>query len=291
MAQRILEAFINHLRTEQLHERTIGIYAYIARSYLDALAIHGHTLADATRDSVGRYLLYQQGRGCKQGSLKNMQTVIRRLHEFAREPEANPLERRFHFKRPALIPKSLPEDWMKRLIESVTGADPMSLRDRAMLEVLYATGIRSVELLGMEWDDPRLAKGSARIMGAKGGGEAVVSWGEHAQGAVDRYLKHGRPELQGRDPCAALWLNCFGGPLKYGGLYRATQMRAREAGLPPVRPHMLRHSFATHLMEHGAPMPVIQELMRHRSLSSTEVYTKVDGKRLATERKKYHPRG
>jgi len=286
----VLEQFVHHLRAEDFKERTVTIYAYVAGMYLESLSIHGLTLADATRESVGRYLQWLKGRGLTSGTLRNYQGVIRRLHEFAGEPDQNPLAKPYRYRRGEVLPRAVSEEHVTKLLESVAGDDPVSLRDRAILELLYSTGIRASELLGIRLDDLSLEHATARIDG-KGGREAVVAFGEQAKTAIARYLERARPGMIWRGEHGRLWVNCFGGALRYGGLLRITTGRAKAAGLAPMSPHQLRHSFATHLMDRGAHIRIIQELLRHRSVATTQIYTHLDTRRLADERRRYHPRG
>jgi site-specific recombinase XerD len=291
---RLLEAFIHHLRSEQVSESTVRVYASHVSMYLQNLAIHDNDPAAATRDSIGRYLQWTRARGRSSATIALQQTAIKRFHGFfasqAPTMGPNPLERRFRLRPGRKLPRWLSEDGIRTLIESVAGADALDVRDRALIELLYSTGLRSAEILGLTLAGVSQRARTLRITG-KGSVDAIVPFGEHAHEWLARYLQLARPQLLGRESHDRLWVNCFGGPLRYAGLHRMVRERGKAAGLDRVTPHMLRHSFATHLMERGASLRVIQEAMRHASIRSTQIYTHIDTARLADEIRRYHPRG
>jgi integrase/recombinase XerD len=291
---RLLEAFIHHLRSEQVSEATVRVYASHVSMYLQNLAIHDNDPANATRDSIGRYLQFTRSRGKSSATIALQQTAIKRFHAFfaSQVPTAgpNPLERRFRLRTGRKLPRWLTEDGIRALIESVTGPGPLDIRDRALLELLYSTGLRSAEILGLTLAGVSERGRTLRVTG-KGSIDAIVPYGEHAHTWLVRYLEVARPQIIARESHDRLWINCFGGPLRYAGLHRMVRERGKAAGLARVTPHMLRHSFATHFMERGASLRVIQEAMRHASIRSTQIYTHIDTARLADEIRRYHPRG
>ena len=293
MQSRLLELFVHYLRSEQVSEATVRVYASHVSLYLQSLAITDADPSAASRETVARYFAFLKARGASSATLNSHQTAVRRFHAWALESGAaplNPIEKRIPMRRGRSLPKVLEQDAAARLVDSVAGDAPLELRDRAILELLYATGLRAAEVTGMCLPHLDIRRRLVRITG-KGEQEAVVSFSEGAAIAIARYLEHGRPRLAERATTDRVWINCFGGPLLYHGLRRMTRERAKAAGLPPVNPHMLRHSFATHLMEGGAHLRVIQELLRHSSIRTTEIYTHIDTRRLAEERRRYHPRG
>lgn len=290
---RLLEHFIHFMRSENVSEATVRLYASHVSLYLQSLAITDADPSAASRETVARYFQFLKSRGAATSTLASHQTAIRRFHGFALACGAiptNPLAKRIPMRIPRRMPRVLDQDAAASLVDSVTGTAPLDLRDRAILEVLYTTGLRASELLGIRLSNLDLPRRTLRVIG-KGSHEAIVSFGDTAARAIATYLEHARPWLAHRSSSDRLWLNCFGGPLLYHGLRRMTRERAKAAGLPPVNPHMLRHSFATHLMERGAHLRVIQELLRHASVRTTEIYTHLDSRRLAEERRRYHPRG
>jgi integrase/recombinase XerD len=196
---------------------------------------------------------------------------------------------------PLGIPKALTEGEIERLLLAVVGETPTALRDRAILELLYASGMRISELAGLDRADLDLASGLVRVFG-KGAKERVVPFGRPARAAVEDYLGHGRPHLvrsgaSGRRAGDALFLNARGGRLTRQGCWGIVRAIARRAGLSDkMSPHVLRHSCATHLLDRGADLRVVQEVLGHASLSTTQIYTKVSAERLRAVYTEAHPR-
>jgi integrase/recombinase XerC len=170
-----------------------------------------------------------------------------------------------------------------------TGAEPADVRDRAVLELLYATGVRVGELCGLDLADVDTARRVIRVMG-KGAKERAVPYGIPAQDALDAWLAGGRPALAGPDSGTALLLGARGGRLQPTVVRRIVAQAAQAAGLPHTKPHDLRHSAATHLLDGGADLRAVQDLLGHASLSSTQIYTHVSMDRLRAAFKQAHPR-
>jgi integrase/recombinase XerC len=169
------------------------------------------------------------------------------------------------------------------------GADPAALRDRLVLELLYATGIRVGELCGLDLADVDRGRRVVRVFG-KGAKERGVPYGVPAERALDAWLRHGRPVLATTGSGSALLLGARGGRLQPGVVRRIVTAAVRAAGLPHISPHGLRHSAATHLVEGGADLRAVQELLGHASLSSTQIYTHVSVERLRAAYRQAHPR-
>jgi integrase/recombinase XerD len=196
---------------------------------------------------------------------------------------------------PQGIPKALGEREVEALLAAPTGDDPRASRDRAMLETLYATGIRISELVGLDLDDLDLDGGTLRVLG-KGSRERVVPIGRSARVAVSAYLAHARPELRGPRPrrgddATAVFLNARGGRITRQGCWKIVRAAGARVGLTDrLSPHVLRHSCATHMLDHGADIRIVQELLGHASVSTTQVYTKVSPERLRAVYDAAHPR-
>jgi integrase/recombinase XerD len=189
-------------------------------------------------------------------------------------------------KRP--LPKPLSATQVERLLASPAGDTPEALRDRAMLETLYAAGVRISELVELDVDDLDLVDGSLRCFG-KGSKERLVPLGRYAVGALDAWLVRGRPAMAPRSP--ALFCNRRGGRLTRQGGWKIIKKHAEAVGLSvTVSPHTLRHSFATHLLDNGADVRVVQELLGHASVNTTQVYTLVSRARLRAVYEHAHPR-
>lgn len=190
------------------------------------------------------------------------------------------------------LPKVLNPHHVAALLADPGDAGPRALRDQALLEMLYATGCRVSELAGLTLDRLHLESEFIRYLG-KGQKERIVPVGPQARRALVRYLEEGRPALQGqRRPSAAVFLSRRGRPLDRTRIWRIVKQRAGAAGLKwsAVTPHALRHSFATHMLENGADLRVVQELLGHASISTTEIYTHVDRRRMREAHARFHPR-
>lgn len=173
------------------------------------------------------------------------------------------------------LPNVLTIEEIERLIEAPDRVTPLGLRDRCLLEVLYATGMRVGELLSLRMDDLDWTARTVRVFG-KGSKERIVLLGDLAVDALERYLHDGRPQLLRGEPCDALFLSHLGKPLSVRGFHMILQDHLQRAGITRhVTPHTLRHSFATHLLEGGADLRTVQELLGHASMSTTQVYTHV----------------
>lgn len=188
------------------------------------------------------------------------------------------------------LPKALSSAEIKRLLAPVSPETPDSLCDTAVLELAYASGLRLAELRGLRLEQLHLEAGFLNVIG-KGNKERIVPVGRAAAAALRRYLEAGRPKLVKPHSPANLFLTRRGTPFAQVTLWLRIKKRARQAGIKRnVTPHMLRHSFATHLLEHGADLRVIQELLGHASIGTTEVYTHVAHQRLRDVHRKFHPR-
>jgi len=187
------------------------------------------------------------------------------------------------------LPTVLRDDQAATLVTAPSGDDPVPLRDRLVLELLYATGIRVSELCGLDVDDVDRVRRVVRVLG-KGAKERSVPYGQPAEQALDAWLRSGRPALATPDSGPALLLGAKGRRLQPTTARTVVARYAAEAGLPHVSPHGLRHSAATHLLEGGADLRSVQELLGHASLSSTQIYTHVSIERLRNAFRQAHPR-
>jgi integrase/recombinase XerD len=197
---------------------------------------------------------------------------------------------------PRRLPKALEEDEVLALLDSVSGIEPRDLRDRALLELLYGTGARISEVVGLSLADLQGDDGLLRVFG-KGAKERLVPVGAPARMAVDRWLSpDGRPRLapdrwRRRDDAEAVFINTRGGRLSRQGAWAVVSHRADRAGLGAVvSPHVLRHSCASHMLAHGADIRVVQELLGHVSIATTQIYTKLSQDHLRRSYDRAHPR-
>ncbi|WP_206830978.1 site-specific tyrosine recombinase XerD [Alicyclobacillus fructus] len=289
-----IRKFLEHVRLERgLSENTAVSYARDLADFSAYLAREERTWADADRTLVLRYLSDLKRRGMKAATIARRMSALRAFFRFlvregglTSDPTASievaaPEEH---------LPRVVSEEDVERLIGAVRRPDAMGLRDRAMLETLYATGVRVSELLALSLEDLELAAGYIRVFG-KGNKERVVPLGEVAQDALTLYLRYGRPLLARDRNENAVFLNRFGRRMTRQGFWNLLKGYARQAGVAEqVTPHTLRHSFATHLLEGGADLRVVQELLGHADISTTERYTHVTPKRLREVYRNAHPR-
>ncbi|WP_243719163.1 tyrosine recombinase XerC [Actinomadura sp. 7K534] len=194
-------------------------------------------------------------------------------------------------KRQRALPGVITQDDAAHLLDKMDAEGPVGLRDLAVLEVLYGTGVRVSELCGLDIDDLDAVRGTIRVLG-KGGRERTVPMGEPAARAVQDWLRAGRPALATEDSGPALFLGTRGGRLHPTSARRIVHARIAEVGqVPDLSPHGLRHSAATHLLEGGADLRSVQEILGHASLQTTQIYTHVSAERLKQVHRQAHPRG
>jgi site-specific recombinase XerD len=204
--------------------------------------------------------------------------------------DANPAELVPAPKRPQRLPRALKGEEVAALLDGIPAGTPLEQRDRALFELAYACGLRAEELVRLDLDRVDFDAEQVRVEG-KGGKTRVVPVGEHALRALQRYLERGRPTLAGGNGCEALFLSKSGRRLSTSDIRRRLRVWSRSAATRAgVSPHWLRHSFATHLLDGGADLRAIQELLGHASLSTTQIYTRVESKRLRSTYARAHPR-
>jgi integrase/recombinase XerD len=296
-----ISRFMDYLSVERgLAKNTIDAYGRdLARysAYLQAKGVADATGADENIVSGFVAFLagseYAEGRRYRPSSVARSLAAVRMFHLFLLregEAEGNPSEAVVRPKVPRTLPRPLSLEEVEAILRAPGEADPAGIRDRAILETLYGAGLRISELVGLDVDEVDLDEGSVRVMG-KGSKERLVPLGRFAVAALESYLTRARPALAGSRSGAAVFLNQRGGRLTRQGATRVLKGAATGAGLTKrVTPHTLRHSFATHLLEGGADVRVVQELLGHASLATTQIYTLVTGERLREEYFSSHPR-
>jgi integrase/recombinase XerD len=258
--------------------RTVEAYR---RDLADARRRLGRPLATVTTEELERYLASLRADGLSPATIARRAAAIRAFyrHRQLLGADGNPAADLDLPRRVRRLPRTLSASEAERLIEAAAGADPRSLRDRALTELLYGAGLRVSEAVGLERAGIDLERRLVRASG-KGGKERVVPIGRQATDALRRYLARGRPHLVRRER-PEVFLNARGGPLTRAGAFLILRRLAAKAGLEPerVHPHLLRHSFATHLLEGGADLRSVQELLGHADLATTELYTHVSDRR------------
>ena len=195
-------------------------------------------------------------------------------------------------KQAARFPKTLSEEQVDALLQAPDDGTPRGLRDRAMLETLYATGLRVSELVGLNLLDVNLNEGVVRVNMGKGGKDRLVPLGQEAAHWIERYLAEARPALLGSRRCDALFVTARAAPMTRQSFWLIVRKHALQADIHvPLSPHVVRHAFATHLLNHGADLRVVQMLLGHSDISTTQIYTHVARERLKTLHARHHPRG
>jgi integrase/recombinase XerD len=292
---RPVEAWLDELRTgRRLSPRTLDAYDRDLRDYLKFAARHrlgGWQEAGTT--FVDGYFASLLQRGLAGATVARRRSALRGFHDhLARQmPDgADPLATLPAPRREKRLPRALPVEDIERLLAQPEGEQPLALRDRALLELAYASGLRVSELTGLE--RPRLdLRGRTVTVAGKGDRERTVPFGRKAGEALREWLERGRPMLAARARHEAVFVNARGGPLGRTGFWRILAGHARAAGLAShVHPHALRHSFATHLLQGGADLRVVQELLGHASVSTTAIYTHLDRAYLREVHRTFHPR-
>ena len=259
----------------------------------------GPAMAGITEATVAEYVAHLGQAGLAPASIARALVAVRSLHRFmVQEGDAgsDPSADLSPPPVPQGLPKALSEDEVTMLLSSVTGQGPGQLRDRAVLELLYATGMRISELTGLSLPDLALEDQLVRVYG-KGGKERLVPVGRYAREAIEAWLgPGGRPALvpprwARRADADALFLNMRGGRISRQGAWGIVRHYGQKVGLGHrLTPHVLRHSCATHLLDHGADIRVVQELLGHASIATTQVYTRVSPERLRHAYDSAHPR-
>ena len=242
----------------------------------------GKPIGDATLEELETYTAQLRADGLSAATIARRTAAARsffRHQQLLGSREDNPAAGVRLPRRAKPLPKTLSPGEAERLIEAAAGTQPRSLRDQALVELLYGAGLRVSEAIGLDKAGVDLDARLVRVVG-KGDKERVVPIGRHAAEALRRYLSRGRPFLDARHR-PELFLNARGGPLTRAGAFLILRKLAQMAGLDPsrVHPHLLRHSFATHLLEGGADLRSVQEMLGHADLSTTELYTHVTDKR------------
>ncbi|MBR0613498.1 site-specific tyrosine recombinase XerD [Bacillus safensis] len=291
-----LSDFIHFMTVERgLSENTIVSYKRDLQNYLSFLMTHEQLtdINDVTRLHIIHYLkqLKEEGKSSKT-SVRHLSS-IRSFHQFLLREKVTTDDPSWNIetqKTERTLPKVLSLGEVEKLLDTLNQHTPFDYRDKAMLELLYATGIRVSEMLDLTLADVHLTMGFVRCFG-KGRKERIVPIGEAAASAIEKYLEKGRSKLLKKQPSDALFLNHHGKKMSRQGFWKNLKKRAIEAGIQKeLTPHTLRHSFATHLLENGADLRAVQEMLGHADISTTQIYTHVTKTRLKDVYHKFHPR-
>ncbi|MEU8657975.1 site-specific tyrosine recombinase XerD [Actinoplanes philippinensis] len=296
-----MKSYLDHLTVERgLSRNTLASYRRDLDRYADGLAAEGvEDLSDVRPAHVAGHLARLREEGLASASAARAISAVRGLHRFAVRERLAAQDPASEVRPPAppkRLPKALDADQVGRLLAVPDPDSPLGLRDRALLEFLYGTGARISEAVGADIDDLELKTDPAVILRGKGGRTRLVPVGGYARAALQAYLVRARPSLaeSGRGT-PAVFLNARGGRLSRQSAWTVLRRCALSVGLPvdgpyAVSPHTLRHSYATHLLDGGADVRVVQELLGHASVTTTQVYTLVTVERLREVYATAHPR-
>jgi integrase/recombinase XerD len=253
----------------------------------------GRALVDATETDLRAYALARHA-GSAPTSTNRRLTVFRRFFRWAlreRLRDTDPTLRIDAARQPLRVPKSLSEAQVEALLAAPAVDTPLGLRDRAMLELLYASGLRVSELVGLKTVNVSFVECALRVTG-KGNKERLVPFGEEALLWIERYVADARPAILAAKASDALFVTGRGGPMTRQMFWKLLKAHAARAGITaPLSPHTLRHAFATHLLNHGADLRAVQMLLGHADISTTTIYTHVARERLKQLHALHHPRG
>jgi len=295
----MIDAYLDHLRAERrLAGHTLESYGRDLRALAAYAAGAGRAPEALDRASLETFVQQQRTRGLSPRSVARLVAAVRGFYKFLvldRRLEHSPAGDLTPPRAWPALPKFLSLDEVDTLIAQPDVATPLGLRDRAMIELLYATGVRVSELIGVRLSDLHLDEEYMTCVG-KGSKERLIPIGEHAARWVRRYDREARPRLvdevrAARGARAVLFVNARGGPLTRVGFWKILKRYGRQASLPrTLSPHVVRHSFATHLLERGADLRAIQMMLGHADLSTTQIYTHVLEARLRAVYDRFHPR-
>ncbi|SHH78587.1 site-specific tyrosine recombinase XerD [Ferrimonas marina] len=290
----LIETFCDRLWAQRgLSDNTLAAY----RSDLQAFARHIEPLKlgllAVQQAQVQEYLDWRHSQGLARSSTARSQSSLRRFYQDMVNQGAIQADPMVTIARPKLskkLPDTLTESDVESLLAAPDDADPVQCRDRAMMELLYATGLRVSELVGLQLEQVGLRQGVVRVVG-KGGKERLVPMGEQAQSVLERYLRQARGELLGLNRSDVVFPSKRGVQMTRQTFWYRIKHYAQLTGISkPLSPHTLRHAFATHLLNHGADLRVVQLLLGHSDLSTTQIYTHVAQARLQALHHEHHPR-
>ncbi|MCS6860219.1 MAG: site-specific tyrosine recombinase XerD [Abditibacteriales bacterium] len=290
-----LTSFLDHLRVERgLAENTLRAYRVDVEQFVAFLTgLKRSSFAEADEGTVLRYLKQLRERGLADTSVARKLSALTTLYRFLvreRRLDADPTANLESAQVARRLPQTLTLAEVEKILSSPLPFTVLGVRDKAMLELLYATGLRVSELIGLNVNDVNLEAGFLRCIG-KGNKERIVPVGAAARKALTDYLSFSRPQLAERTGERALFLTVRGRRFCRGNVQQLLQRHAQRAGITRrISPHVFRHTFATHLLEHGADLRSIQEMLGHADIATTQVYTHVSTEQLKEVYRKTHPR-
>lgn len=292
-SHRLIDGFLDALWLERgARPNTRAGYGSDLRQFAACLAESNKALTDAHEADIQQWI----ARGARQTVARTQArrvSALRQFYQWRLREDGSAMDPTVSLKAPRLgrrLPRSLSEDEIERLLDAPDTNTPLGLRDRAMFELMYASGLRVTELVELSLPRLDLQRGLVQVLG-KGGKERLVPIGEIAEQWLRDYLAQARPELSRGQESDWLFVTSRGGPMTRHNFWQLIQRYAAKAGIRQhLSPHTLRHAFATHLLDHGADLRVVQTLLGHADLSTTQIYTHVTRVRLRDLHQRHHPR-
>ena len=287
-----LQEFLIHLRLQrQLSAHTVQAYRRDLTHFFSVVRRPFDRVDDG---AVEAYLTALETQGAKASTRARRTSALRQFYRFCVRQgwcERDPTALLRQSRRVRDLPRVPEEHQVEALLEAPETNTPLGLRDRAILETLYATGLRVSELAALRIDEVNFNLGVVKVVSGKGDKDRLAPLGEVALKWLQRYLADSRPVLLGARQCDTLFVSRQGRPMTRQTIWHRIKLWAGKAGIEEISPHKLRHAFATHLLNHGADLRVVQSLLGHANLSTTEIYTHVADVRLRQLHRQHHPRG
>jgi len=288
-----IDLFIDALWLESgLSKNTLSAYRSDLNRFVKFL--EGKALLGVSQSDIQKFLALLLAQNTKSSSSARILSTLRRFYRYQirqNQISSDPCAQVLSPKQGRPLPKTMSEQQVADLLNAPDTKSPLGLRDRAMLETLYATGLRVSELVELTLLEANLEMGLVRIIG-KGNKERLVPLGEQAVLWLRNYLATGRPDLLGLKSSDAMFVTARGGAMSRQAFWYLIKKHAQRAGInQDLSPHTLRHAFATHLINHGADLRSVQMLLGHADLSTTQIYTHIARERLQSMHEKHHPRG
>jgi integrase/recombinase XerD len=290
-----LQSFMHYLTVEKgLSKNTLESYKRDLKQFITYLKqIHPGKIEETSRQNIVSYLMGLRVQGKATSTISRNMASIRAFYQFLIKDQIITSDPSIHLETPKIerrLPKVLSIAEVEELLQTPQSSTSFGQRDRAMLELLYATGIRVSELISLTIEDVHLQMGFVKCLG-KGSKERIIPLGRVAIQSLEQYIQVGRHRLNKSKRSKALFLNHHGNPISRQGFWKIIKKHAKDAGInKEITPHTVRHSFATHLLENGADLRSVQEMLGHSDISTTQIYTHVTKTRLKDVYSKAHPR-
>ncbi|MER1299395.1 site-specific tyrosine recombinase XerD [Ligilactobacillus salivarius] len=291
----ILMDYLHYLKVERgLSENTINSYGIDLKLFLEYLRENEiPSFKQVNKEVIVNYMQSEKNNNKANSSILRSVSSLRKFFQYLAQEkiiEKDPMLLIDTPKKKQHLPQVLTKEEVEKLLRSPNTGQVLGLRDRAMLELMYATGLRISEIINLKLEDLHLTMGTLQTLG-KGHKERIVPVGDEAIKWVNRYLEEARPKLLKQKRSNYLFLNFHGNNLTRQGVWKNLKTEVRKAGIQKnITPHTLRHSFATHILENGADLRIVQELLGHADISTTQIYTHLSNKQLADIYNRAHPR-